>query len=245
MLVVGMLGLIFVAVVVAKDKDEKEKLPGAHDVDAGSFGVFMGGRRVATETFNVTQNGSGSVINSEFKSDPGMESAQQSSELKLTPAGDVVQYQWKETIPEKISAVVQPNNDFLIERTTTGSSDKPAEQPFLLPTSTSVLDDYVFVHREILLWKYLATACHQDKGVLSCPLGQRIQFGTLNPHSRASMPMSVQFAGRDKVTIRGVEQELSRFELRGDTGDWSAWLDNQFKLIRILVTDQNTEVVRD
>ena len=59
------------------------------------------------------------------------------------------------------------------------------------------------------------------------------------------MPLTVQFSGREKVSIRGAEQELSRFELKGDTGDWVAWLDDQFKLIKILMADENTEVVRD
>ena len=30
-----------------------------------------------------------------------------------------------------------------------------------------------------------------------------------------------------------------------DAGDWSMWLDDQFKLVRILVASDNTEVVRD
>jgi hypothetical protein len=238
-----LLGLPLIS-AAAPGKD-KEKEPAGQSVDSGSFGVFMGGRRVATETFSIAQNGSGSVVTSEFKSEQGVEKALQSSELRLSPAGEIVRYEWKETSPEKIQAVVEPNNDFLIERTTTNPEDKPAEQPFLLPVSTSVLDDYFFVQREVLLWKYLATGCRQDKGRLACPLGQRTQFGTLNPHSRASTPVSVQFSGREKVTIRGVEQELSRFELKSDAGDWAAWLDDQFKLIRILVADANTEVVRD
>jgi len=241
--IAGVLGLLLMA-AAASGKD-KEKEPAGQNVDSGSFGIFMGGHRVATEKFSIVQNGSGSVISSEFKSEPGVDEALQSSELKLTPAGEIVEYDWRETSPEKIHAVVVPNSDFLLERTTTGNDEKAAEQPFLLPTSTSVLDDYFFVQREVLLWKYLATACHQEKGVLSCPLGQHIQFGTLNPHSRASMPLSVQFSGREKVSIRGAEQELSRFELKGDTGDWMAWLDDQFRLIKILVADENTEVVRD
>ena len=240
-LVLAVLSLLLIS-AAARGKD-KETQPAGQGVDSGSFGVFMGGQRAATETFSILQKNAGSVITSEFKSEQGMNRALQSAELQLTPTGEIVKYEWKETLPEKVEAVVLPNDEFLIERTTTNPSDKPAEQPFLLPASTSILDDYSFVQREVLLWKYLAMSCRQDKGVLACPLKQRTQFGTLNPHGR--MPVSVEFSGRESLTIRGVQRELSRFELKSDAGDWSLWLDDQFKLIRIVIPDESTEVVRD
>jgi len=58
------------------------------------------------------------------------------------------------------------------------------------------------------------------------------------------MAVTVEFAGKDKVTIRGREQELSHFILRSEVGDWAFWLDDQLKLVR-LVADGGTEVVRD
>jgi len=238
-------GLSLLLISAAARGKDKEIPPAGQGVDSGSFGVFMGGRRAATETFSIVQKNVGSVITSEFKSEQGMNRAVQSAELQLTPTGEIVKYEWKETLPEKIEAVVVPNDEFLIERTTTNPSDKPAEQPFLLPASTSILDDYSFVQREVLLWKYLAMSCRQDKGLLACPLKQRTQFGSLNPHGRTSMPISVEFSGRESLTIRGVPRELSRFELKSDAGDWSLWLDDQFKLIRIVIPDESTEVVRD
>jgi hypothetical protein len=33
--------------------------------------------------------------------------------------------------------------------------------------------------------------------------------------------------------------------LRSEGGDWTLWLDDQFKLQRVLVTSDNTEVIRD
>ena len=70
-----------------------------------------------------------------------------------------------------------PNDNLLVERSTNNPQDKEEEHPFLLPISTSVLDDYFFVHREILVWKYLATGCHQDKGQVACPQNQQVKFG--------------------------------------------------------------------
>lgn len=223
----------------AKEKDSSEKI-----VDSGSFGVFNSSHRVATETFSIKQGAEGSVVSSEFKSEQGEQKAQQTSELQLTPSVELRQYAWKELLPEKTEATVSPNDTFLIERFGAGSSDKQHEQNFLLPASTSILDDYFFIQREVLAWKYLATACRQEKGGLGCPLNQKVQFGTLNPHARSSMPVSIEFTGREKLTIRGTEHDLNRFILRSESGDWAFWLDDQFKLVRLLA-EGGVEVVRD
>ena len=138
-----------------------------------------------------------------------------------------------------------PNDNLLVERSTENPQAKQEEHPFLLPVSTNILDDYFFIHREILAWKYLATGCKQQNGGLSCPKEQEAKFGALNPHARASMLVTMTFAGREKILVRGVERELNRFSLKGEIGDWSLWLDDQFKLVRIVVKGDNTEIVRD
>lgn len=214
-------------------------------VDSGSLGVFMNGRRIATETFSIQQNATGSVISSQFKTEEGTDKAAQTSELQLAPNGDLRKYEWKEISPGKAEATVTPNNDYLMEHISANANEKAQDQPFMLPLSTSVLDDYVFIHREVLVWRYLATACKRDNGSVQCPANQKTQFGALNPHQRSSLPLSVEFLGRDKIGIRGTERELNKFILRSEGGDWTMWLDDQFKLQRIFVTGDNTEVVRD
>lgn len=205
----------------------------------------MNGRRVATETFSIHQTGSGSSIVSEFKSEAGVDKADQTSDWQMAANSDLKRYEWKELSPGQSQATVVPNQDFLIERFRPSPQDKEQEQPFLLPASSSLLDDYFFVQREVLAWKYLASSCKQDKGSLQCPLKQRVQFGALNPHARASMPVTLEFAGREKVTIRGAEVELNRLDLKSESATWALWLDDQFKLQRILILGDNTEVVRD
>ena len=164
---------------------------------------------------------------------------------QLALNGDLRKYEWKEISPGKAQLVVLPNDTLLIERSTANPQDKEEEHPFLLPISTSVLDDYFFVHREILVWKYLATSCRQDKGQVTCPPNQQVKFGAINPHQRSSLLVSMAFTGKEKVPVHGVERELNHFLLKSDAGDWSLWLDDQFKLVRILVASDNTEVVRD
>jgi hypothetical protein len=248
-LIVGISWLMLVSATVAappKDKEkEKDKASATKIVDAGSFGVFMNGHRVATEKFSIQQDAGGSVATSEFKTEEGTVQAAQSSELQLTANGELRKYEWKEVSPGKARAVIVPNDNLLVERSTSNPQDKPEEHPFLLPTSTSVLDDYFFIHREILAWKYLASGCRQDNGQVACPQNQQVKFGAINPHQRSSLLVSMQFAGKERVPVRGVEQELDHFVLKSDAGDWSMWLDDQFKLIRIVVASDNTEVVRD
>jgi hypothetical protein len=213
-------------------------------VDSGSFAVMMSGRRVATETFSIAQDTSGSTVNSQFKSEAGVEKAEQQSTLQLYANGDLLRYEWKEISPGQSHAVLEPKESFLIQHVWKNASDKALEQPFLLPASTTVLDDYFFIQREVLAWRYLATSCKQDKGV-QCPLKQKAQMGTLNSHARASMMVEVEYVGREKVQVNGTERELIRLDMSSENGDWSLWLDDALKLQRIVIPIQNTEVIRD
>jgi len=236
-----LLGLmLLVSNAVAANKDDAGQM-----VDSGSFGVFMNGKRVATETFSIHQGSDGSSIKSEFKSEAGTQTATQSSELMLTVNGEIKYYEWTESSPGQSHASVVPNQGFLLERFNRTPQETVLEQPFLLPASTSILDDYFFIQREVLAWKYMATSCHQEKSGPECQLKQSAQLGTLNPHLRASSAVSMQFSGREKVTIHGVERELIRLDMKSDIGDWTLWLDDQLKLQRILDPATNTEVVRD
>lgn len=239
------LAAIYFTLTLALPAHAKDKAKATDDtVDSGSFGVFSNGHRIATETFAIKQGPDGSNVTSTFKSAQGEQQAEQSSELQLTPSTDLRRYDWKAASPAQVEASVTPNGDFLVEHFTTGPGTKEHEQNFLLPASTLILDDYFFVQREILAWKYLATACKTESGALRCPMKQEIMLGTLNPHARSSMSVSIQFLGRDKLTFRAGEHEFNKFALKSEVGDWTFWLDDQFKLMR-LVDDGGTEVVRD
>jgi hypothetical protein len=234
--------LVLAAVSVPAREPSKEA---GTPVDSGSFGVFMNGKRVATETFSIQQTSSGSVVNSQFKTDQGQEQASQSSELQLNANGELRRYEWKELSPGKSQAVVTPKDDFVIESVTNHPGEKAEEQPFMVPASTSILDDYFFIQREVLTWKFLALGCRLQKGDVQCPKDQKTHFGVLNPHGRSAQSVSMEFSGNEKLTIHGAEHDVSRYSLKGDSGDWSLWLDDHNKLVRIVVAADNTEVVRD
>ena len=229
----------FAAAMGKEDEHEGQK------VDSGSFGVLMGGHRVGTETFSIYKNQNGSVIESEFKTEGSATQSTQNSEMRLTASGEIRRYDWREVSPGKSQLTILPNDQILTQKWTTGPQEKEGEQPYLLPPSTSILDDYFFVHREVLAWRFLATACKQVNGQVQCPIKQRAQFATLNPHQHSSAPATVEFLGREKVMLKGTEQELNKLEFKSDSGTWHLWLDDQFKLMRISVVGENTEVVRD
>jgi hypothetical protein len=233
--------LAAMAAPVPKDKDKEHD---GKSVDSGSFGVFQNGHRVGTETFAIYQNGGGSIIRSEFKT-ANNPPDDQTSEMELTPGGDIRRYDWKEVSPEQAESVLLPNDDFLIQKWRVSPLEKEHEQPYLLPVSTTILDDYFFIHREVLAWKFLGAACKQDKGTVQCPVKQRAQFATINPHEHSSAALGMEFVGREKLNLKAGPQDLMKMELRTEAGTWQLWLDDEFKVMRISVVGENTEVYRD
>ena len=143
------------------------------------------------------------------------------------------------------TSTVLPNDQLLTQKWTTATQPKAQEQPYLLPLSTSILDDYFFVHREVLVWKFLAASCKQDKGVVQCPVKQRSQFTTLDPSQHASSPIFAQYLGREKINFKGSDREFNKIEFKNDAETWFLWLDDQFKLARISIEGDRTEVIRD
>jgi hypothetical protein len=225
---------ICAACSLASAKSEKSSL-----VDSGSFGVFVNGQRIATETFNIQQRPDVSIANSEVKAADGKSS--QRSELQISPAGDLRRYEWHETSPGKAQAVVEPMDEFLVERVTTEPGTKAAERPFILAQSTPVLDDYAFIHRQILLWRYLSQVCGSD--LLNCR-PQKVQFGVLIPHQQMSTPVTIEFVGPEKINLHGQSRELNRFNITSDDSVWSVWMDAATLKVMLMAAG-NTEVVRD
>jgi hypothetical protein len=226
-------------VLYAGDKKDKPKPPSA--VDEGSFGVFVRGQRVVTETFSVHQENGVSIVKAKLKETSNPSSAGQKSELEMSDHGELLRYEWSDS---SSSLEVTPDNDFLREKITTAASSKPTEKQFLLPSITAILDNNFFVHRELLAWRYLAADCQTENGGLKCKQGE---FGVLVPQDQTSLPVRMELVGREKVTIRGTERELLRLNLKGEAFSWALWVDDKdhFKLMRVLIADDNTEVVRD
>ena len=212
-------------------------------VDSGSYSIFVNGRRVGTETFSIQQGTDFSVATAEVKIESQAGTATQSSELEVASNGDLRRYFWRELSPGKAQTVVEYKDQFLIERVADAPGGKPRELAFLLPPSTVVLDDNFFTHRQVLLWRYLASLCG-PRVLGSCKL-ERGQFGILVPRQQTSSSVAMEYKGKEKVVIRGAQHELDRFNLQSEGVLWALWLDADYKLLRILVPSENVEVVRD
>jgi hypothetical protein len=224
--------------------DKKDKAGSAGMVDSGSFGVFVKGQRVATETFTVQQQGEASSIKSQLKEAGGSDAATQKSNLEITSAGQLIRYEWSQS--SGASLTVLPKDEFLIEKISTPTSAKPLEQPFLMPGTSVILDNNFFVHREILVWRYLAAACKPQTGGFQCSHDPG-DFGVLVPQDHTSLHIRMELVGKEKIQVHGTDRDMMRLNLKGDEFDWALWVDEQdhFKLMKVAIPADNTEVVRD
>jgi hypothetical protein len=212
-------------------------------VDQGSFGIFQNGQRVATENFVIRQYPGSSVTSSEFRSETSMAigKVEQSSELTLLPDGGVSRYEWKELAPAHSSVIVEPIDQFLTMHITVDG--KTTDKSFFLTQDTFVLDDYFFSTREVLLWRYLATACKPRPGGDGCDLTKE-RFAVLIPRRRTSAEVFIEFKGYDDTPLNGQPQRLRHFLMQTDGADWHLWLDSNYKLLRISIPDTKTEILR-
>ena len=238
LVVVVLFAVAVSSLVSAGGKSTKNNSNDTKLVDAGSFGVFLKGHRVATETFRIQQNSEYSTTTSDVKVEDG---TTQTSELQIFPNGNLRKYIWRALAPEKAQSVIEPGDQILTQSITVGT-EKPLSRPYILPASTIVLDDFFFVHRELLAWRYLGSGC--VPGQRQCLL-PKAQMGIIVPRQQTPAVVTMEYKGREKVSVHGVEQELSSFLLKNEDQEWQLWLDDQFKLVRILIASENTEVVRD
>ncbi len=190
--VVAVALLSAVATVAAEksgDKKDKVKPSAPQMVDSGSFGVFIKGQRVITETFNIEQESDYSSITAQLKETAGATPTDQKSTLEITSNGQLVRYEWSQAAGG--SLIVLPRDEFLIEKITATGTAKAAEQPFLMPNTSTILDNNFFIHREVMAWRYLATApCHGDAGNRRC---QPEEYGVLVPQDRTSLRVRMEF----------------------------------------------------
>ena len=242
----------------AKDKDRA----GSKVADSGSFGIYMNGRRVGTETFNITETLNGaqrpeySTTTSEIKFDDGRFRATQTAEMQISAKGELRSYVWRATVPQKEEATVEPKDQLLVEHIIP-ADQKKVDVQHLLPSKTVILDDNFFSQREVLLWWYLA-GCKRQNNDLMCGTGK---FVILVPHQHVSGNATLELMGQDKVMVKGAERELNKVKLEtngpqtlawlNDQGheseavQWVLWVDEQYKVIKMTVAGSGVEVVRD
>jgi hypothetical protein len=239
--------LVILAVLTATSvfaNDQRDKKAGDSKVwDSGSFGIFVNGKRIGTEKFTIEQRTPEmSVASSEITVDDGRSRVTQTAEMHVTPKGELLSYVWKGLTPQKEQSTVEPKDQLLVEHVVP-ANDKKMDVPYLLPTSTVILDDNFFSHRELLVWRYLATGCvmKPNEGRMCAPS----HFGILVPHQHLSASALMELSGREKITVKGQEQELNKFKIDSDGVVWNLWVNDDYKVMKITVPSGNVEVVRD
>jgi hypothetical protein len=240
-LIVASLFVLTAAALAGSSKSAASKP--ATVVDQGSFGIFQSGRRVATETFTIRQYSDSSVTSSEFRAEASQSGGkiEQTSELKLLPDGSLSHYEWQQTAPLRGSATVEPSEQVLTLHIV--ADGKATDQPFFLTPAAFILDDYFFSTREVLLWRYMASACTPRPSGEGCDL-VRTRFPVLIPRRHVSSQVFVEFKGYDDTPLNGHPQHLRHFILQSDGPDWHLWLDSNLKLLRISIPETSTEILR-
>lgn len=236
------LALLTATALLGKDQKEK-KSAGGKVWDSGSFGIFMNGKRIGTEKFTIEQRTPDlSVADSEITVDDGHSRVTQTAQMQITGKGDLLSYVWKGLTPQKEQSDVEPKDQLLVEHVIP-ANQKKMDVPHVLPPSTVILDDNFFSHRELLVWRYLATGCvvKPNEGRMCAPS----RFGILVPHQHLSASATMELTGREKITVKGQEQDLNKLKIDSDGVVWNLWVSDDYKVIKMTVPSGNVEVVRD
>ncbi len=232
--------LLLTSFAAAADKEPPKT------VDSGSFGVLVSGKRVATETFKMEQRSDVNVVSSQLHFEDAEVKVQQTAEMEVLPTGALRRYTWKETKPGTAQIVVEPQDqNFLVEHVTETVGGTPKDTQHPLSAFTTILDENFFSHVELIAWKYLAINCHKNaSNQYDCHM-QPQKLPVLVPHQSSSMVVTMQFGGQQKLKARGVETSYTLLKMQTEAGEWSLWMNDDNKLVRIVIGGDNTEVVRD
>jgi hypothetical protein len=114
--------------------------------------------------------------------------------------------------------------------------------PHVLPLSTVILDDNFFSHREILIWRYLATGCLIKNNERLCGPST---FGVLVPQQHLAANVVVELIGRDKINVKGHEVEVNKVKMDSEGIVWMLWVGDDYKVMKMAVPANNVEIVRD
>jgi hypothetical protein len=221
--------------------DQKDKKAGNKVADAGSFGIFLSGKRVGTETFHIEQRGDVNVATSEIKVDDGKTKATQNAEMQLTAKGELRSYSWRATSPQREESSVEAKDQLLVEHVVP-ADQKKIELPHVLPISTVILDDNFFSHRELLIWRYLATGCLIKNNERLCGPSS---FGILVPQQHLASNITVELIGRDRISVKGQDVEVNKVKMESEGVVWMLWVGDDYKVMKIAIPANNVEVVRD
>ena len=211
--------------------DKKDKTEPAKPIDSGSFGVFIKGQRVATETFSIEQRNGISIIKSQLKETAGSDNVPRSPIWKSQPLENSSRYEWSQSSGGSLTR--SSDNEFLIEKIQSQVRQNPPNSAFLLPSAPPILDNNFFVHREVLAWRYLwPPICKPEGRELQVPAGCRPTLACWSRRTAPPCTSAWNWSEKKRSRSRGTERELLRLNLTRRHFDWALWVDDadHFKL---------------
>ena len=181
----------------AARRSEKDKEPAGRLVDTGSFGVFMNGHRVATESFPSSRSNGGDSAASRNSRKPRWQQPFPASAVATGYIGALMEYEWKEVTREKRrpcsfpTTICWSNARRTIRRTKRKSIHSCCRFPPVFWTIISYPPGNSGV-------EVSGDGLPQDKGQVTCPQNQQVKFGAINPHQRSSLLVSMPSLGKKK-----------------------------------------------
>jgi hypothetical protein len=240
---------------VAKSKPAP---PALTEVDSGTFTVSVQGSPVARETFRIEQGPGNSITHSELRLAGNTGKPNQTATLQLTATGELIRYDWEN--PEGHSTVsVEPKDEFIVETLAypyaqadksnkTNVIQRQQALPHMLPRATPVMDDNFFSHREVLLWRYMASQCGKknaaDSGV-TCSF-EKQTYGVLVPNQHEGSTVTIEYVGQAATTVNAQPRIADEFAMVVDEMPWKIFIDpKSMKVMRMEIPSQGTVITRD
>lgn len=210
-------------------------------VDAGTFGVMLGGKRVATESFTMQQGANGSTVSSKLEFASGEKTVQQQAELEIGADGALRKYTWEETQPGKARIVAEPQDKmFLVVRQKASENEQQKENVQPLDAHvTSIVDDNFYSHVQVLVWRYMAMSC---KGG-SCRYAEQ-KLPVFVPHQEMAQLFTLNYAGTDPVRVKNTLMQATKYRVTTEAGEMQVWMDG-FRMVKLTLPGNTVEVVRE
>ncbi|HEY0566174.1 MAG TPA: hypothetical protein VGC88_11355, partial [Terriglobales bacterium] len=232
--------------------------PALTEVDSGTFTVSVQGSPVARETFRIEQGPGNSITHSELRLAGNTGKPNQTATLQLTATGELIRYDWEN--PEGHSTVsVEPKDEFIVETLAypyaqadksnkTNVIQRQQALPHMLPRATPVMDDNFFSHREVLLWRYMASQCGKknaaDSGV-TCSF-EKQTYGVLVPNQHEGSTVTIEYVGQAATTVNAQPRIADEFAMVVDEMPWKIFIDpKSMKVMRMEIPSQGTVITRD
>jgi len=202
--------------------------------DQGVFQLFLAGRRIGSEKFEIqsTADQTSAKAETEFQIEKGQKPVliKTSSSLVLNAQLAPLTYSWSMKSPQasSLEADFRSKPAKLRYRTVTGEAD---ERDFSLLPDIVLIDTNAFHHFELLAARYRLTS------------GGKQVFRAFVPQDALPGELSVEGKGKEK--IRGQSEELLHLVVTTDLAQIDLWLDDQRHLQRVLIGAAQLEAVRE